>query len=204
MKAHIVSLLLFTGCSLLVTRTGVCQVTNQPGTRLARDSVLRVAERYTASGWMGDGQAGTKHVQLLGESKENPKSPPTCVKVTYAIGPAGWAGAYWLNKPDNWGDKGGDDLGAKAFKKITFYARGERGGEVVEFKAGGIEENGKKFKDSFEIATGKVRLEKDWKKYEMTVEGKTLSSVIGLFCWVAAGTDNPNGLTFFLDDIQYE
>lgn len=204
MNARTVSSMILAVCGIAFTDQGTCQINLGPGATQSKDQILRVAENYTVSGWMGDGQEGKKHVQLLGESKENAKSPPTCIKVTYTIGPAGWAGAYWLNKPDNWGDKEGDDLGAKAFKRITFFARGERGGEVVEFKAGGVEANGKKFKDSFEVATGKIRLEKDWTKYEMKVEGKTLSSVIGLFCWVAAGTDNPNGLTFFIDDIQYE
>lgn len=204
MKKHIVSSLILAGCSILLTHDGVCQPVPGPDFRQPKDHILKVAERYTASGWMGDGKEGKKYVQLLTQSKDNPKSPPTCIKISYALGPEGWAGIYWLNKPDNWGDKEGDDLGGKAFKKVTFYARGERGGEVVEFKAGGVDGTGKKFKDSFEVSTGKVRLEKDWKKYELKVEGKTLSSVIGLFCWVAADTDNPDGLTFFLDDIQYE
>lgn len=170
----------------------------------AEGSTLDVGKSYTASGWMGDGESGTKYVQLNEACKEDPHSKPTCIKVTYVLGPKGWAGIYWLNKPDNWGDKPGDDLSKVGYSKITFLVRGEKGGEVVEFKAGGVKDEKKQHKDSFEVTTTKVTLEKDWKRHEMKLGGKNLSSVIGVFCWVASGTSNPQGLTFYLDDIQYE
>lgn len=163
-----------------------------------------VAKFYTASGWMGDGIEGTKCVQLNEVHKDNPKSKRTCAKITYTLGPQGWAGIYWLNEPDNWGDDPGDDFSKAGYTKITFRARGEKGGEVVEFKAGGIRNKKKEHKDSFAVSTGKLTLEKDWKHYEIKLQGKNLSSVIGVFCWVASGTSNPKGLTFYLDDIRYE
>lgn len=202
-KQHIYSHILAACCALFIN-DGVCQQVPGPTSDKPKDHILKVAENFTACGWMGDGEDGKKYVQIAAERKESSNSPPTCIKVSYALGPKGWAGIYWLNKPDNWGDKPGDDLGGKAFKKITFYVKGERGGEVIEFKAGGIDSPGKKFKDSFETSSGKIRLEKDWKRQELKLEGKTLSSVIGLFCWSAAGTDNPDGVTFYLNEIQYE
>lgn len=168
-------------------------------------NTIDVVKRYTSSGWMGDGKDGTKYVQIDEACKINARPKrQTCIKITYAIGPERWAGIYWLNKPDNWGDKPGEDFSAKAFKRVTFWARGERGGEVVEFKTGGVSGVGKPYKDSFEETTGKVTLEKDWKKYSVNIEGQNLSSVIGVFCWVANGTSNANGLTFYLDEIQFE
>lgn len=165
---------------------------------------LDVARSYDATGWMGDGEEGTKYVQFTEACKEQPRSKPTCIKITYTIGPKGWAGIYWLNKPNNWGDKPGEDWSARGYSSITFWARGEKEGEVVEFKAGGVEDNKKPHKDSFEVSTHKVTLEKDWKRYEIKLDGENLSSVIGVFCWVASGSSNPEGLTFYLDDIQYE
>jgi hypothetical protein len=168
-------------------------------------NTLDVVKIYTPSGWMGDGTNGTKYVQIDQVCKINVRpQKQTCIKITYAVGPMTWAGTYWLNKPDNWGDKPGDDFSTKSFKRVSFWAKGERGGEVVEFKAGGVNADGKSYKDSFEKTIGQVTLEKDWKRYEIDIEGQNLSSVIGIFCWVASEISNPNGLTFYLDDIQYE
>ena len=163
-----------------------------------------VAAKFTASGWMGDGEAGTKFVQQLDATTQCPDSVPKCVKVTYAPGPKGFAGIYWQNKPDNWGDLPGDNLKQFCYKKLTFRARGEVGGEVIECKAGGINTPGKKYRDSFEVSSGKIVLERQWKQFTLNLENEDLSSVIGGFSWVAAKSANPNGLTFFLADIQYE
>ena len=170
-----------------------------------KPNTIDVLKFYPSSGWMGDGTSGTKYVQIDEACKSNVRPQrQTCVKITYSVGLVTWAGIYWQNKADNWGDKPGDDFSTKSFKKISFWARGEQGGEVVEFKAGGISTDGKTYKDSFEVTTGKVTLEKEWKQYEIKIEGQNLSSVIGVFCWSASGTSNPAGLTFYLDDIQYE
>ena len=205
MKNKIQALALIVGAGLFSASDLSGQITPPPEKpKPTEGKKLDVAKFYTASGWMGDGEKGTKFVQFNEACKERPQSKPTCTKITYALGPKGWAGIYWLNKPDNWGDKPGDDLSKEGYSRITFWARGEKGGEVVEFKAGGISDDKKQHKDSFEVSTGKVPLEKDWKRYEIKLDGKNLSSVIGVFCWVASGASNPEGLTFYLDDIQYE
>ena len=163
-----------------------------------------IAARFTASGSMGDGEQGTKFIQLMEAWKDKPHSAPACIKVVYSPGPNGWGGIYWQNKPDNWGDKPGEDFSHAGYKKLTFWARGETGDELIEFKAGGINAPGKQYRDSFEISAGKIQLEKEWKQYTLDLERKNLSSVIGGFCWVAAKCANPNGATFYLDDIGYE
>jgi hypothetical protein len=153
---------------------------------------------------MGDGEQGTKYIQLMEAWRDRPYSSPICIKVTYTPGPNGFGGIYWQNKPDNWGDKQGEDFSEAGYKRLTFWARGETGNEVVEFKAGGINTPGKQYKDSFEVATGKVQLEKEWKQYTISLDQKDLSSVIGGFCWVAAKSANPEGVAFYLDDIIFE
>ncbi|MCK5056365.1 MAG: hypothetical protein KAT34_06910 [Candidatus Aminicenantes bacterium] len=163
-----------------------------------------VASRFSASGWMGDGESGTKYVQLIKACKINPYSTPYCIKITYTPGPKKWAGIYWQNKPNNWGDFRGEDFSRAGYKKLTFWARGENGGEVVEFKAGGINAPGKNHRDSFEVSSGKVVLERTWEQYTLNLESEDLSCVIGGFCWVASRAANPDGLTFYLDDIYYD
>lgn len=163
-----------------------------------------IGAKFYASGWMGDGEYGTRYIQLIEGWKENPHSPPICIKIVYTPGPNGWGGIYWQNKPDNWGDKPGENLRSVGYSKLTFWARGEEGGEIVEFKTGGIAVSGKEHKDSFEVEMGKIILENKWEKYTIDLEGQDLSSVIGGFCWVANRSGNPNGLTFYLDDIHFE
>ena len=87
---------------------------------------------------------------------------------------------------------------------MTFWARGENGGEVVEFKAGGIDGPSTKHKDSFVVTTGAITLGAEWRQYTLNLAGQDLSSVIGGFCWIASKNRNPDGLIFYLDDIQYE
>ena len=188
--------------SVSVTTDGAVQQV-KPADSVPTDTI-DIAAKFYPSGWMGDGEQGEKYIRYLGASKENPYSGTTCIKIQYIPGTVRWGGFYWQNKPDNWGDKQGENYTANNYTAIKFYARGEKGGEVVEFKAGGIDAAGKKYKDSFESSLGKVTLEKDWKEYKIKLAGMDLSNVIGGFCWVVAAADNPEGVTFFLDDIKYE
>jgi hypothetical protein len=169
------------------------------------DNSLDVWANFSPSGWMGDAEFGDKYVTLDEGWEENPHSAPVCMKIIYTPVPnKGWAGVYWQNKPDNWGDQPGENFSKKKFTKITFWAKGEKGNEIVEFKAGGINNPGKKFRDSFEVSSGRKVLTREWKKYEIDLEDQKLTSVIGIFCWLATGSGNPKGAVFYLDDIFYE
>lgn len=156
---------------------------------------------YAPSGWMGD----YGDIKMDTNCKDNPKSEPTCIKFTYtAAGSqgAGWAGVYWQNPANNWGtlDGGYNLVGAK---KLTFWARGEKGGEVIsDFKMGGIFQG--EYPDTGSASTGPIVLTKEWKQYTISLKGVDLSYIIGGFCWVTTKNDNPQGMTFYLDDIQYE
>lgn len=160
---------------------------------------------FTPSGWMGDGELGRKYVEFSAADPTAPHSTPTCIKVSYSPGPAGFAGIYWQNLPDNWGDRPGNNYANRGLSKLTFWAKGLVGNEVVEFKAGGIDTAGKKHRDSFTATTGRKTLSKEWRRYEIDLRGMNLASVIGGFCWVVSRDHNPAGrVTFYLDDIQIE
>ena len=155
---------------------------------------------YIPSGWMGD----------FGDIKINDKfmtsahSGSTCVQIVYtnaATQGARWAGIYWQNPPNNWGTRpGGYDL--TGAKKLTFWARGEKGGErIEEFKIGGITGE---YADSDVAGIGPVVLTTEWQQFTIDLEGKDLSSISGGFCWATNLDVNPDGATFYLDDIRYE
>jgi len=199
-----------TRCKTIVAATAAVLMSMIVTTRPARaqqtaKAKIDIQNLFTASGWMGDGEYGRKYIDFSGASKENPHSPPTCVKVTYTFGTTRWGGIYSQNKPDNWGDKPGNNYSKKGFSRVTFWARGETGDEVVEFKAGGIDNRTKKYRDSFEVTLGRVTLTKEWKQYQIDLSGANLSSAIGGFCWVASADYNSaEKITFFLDDIFLE
>jgi hypothetical protein len=160
---------------------------------------------FTPSGWMGDGEYGRKYIDFSAADRTNPHLRPDSIRVTYTFGPKRWGGLYWQNQPDNWGEKAGFDYSNKGLSKVTFWARGALGGEVVEFKVGGIDDPKKKYRDSFVATTGRVTLTTKWTLYSVDISNSNLTSVIGGFCWVASADYNSDRkLTFYLDDIIAE
>ena len=88
--------------------------------------------------------------------------------------------------------------------KITFWAKGEKGGEQIEFFAGGITgDNPDSLEKTYAGTTTVTTLSNSWKKYTIDLASKDLSHVIGGFGWATNSDNNPNGATFYLDDIQY-
>jgi len=125
-------------------------------------------------------------------------------RLDYKRGAKGWAGIYWQYPDSNWGDKIGFSLvGAK---RISFYAKGERGGEIVEFVSGGI--TGNPYPDRFRKTTGKVVLSTNWKKYTFDLSNlseQQLSSVVGAFAWIASGGYDKDGrLITYIADLKVE
>ncbi len=155
---------------------------------------------YVPSGWMGD----YGDIKMNDNFKENPHSGKTCIKFTYTAKckqGAGWTGVMWQNPANNWGEiKGGYDLSEAT--KLTFWAKGEKGDErIMEFKMGGI---GGPYPDSDSLGIGPIDLTTEWKQYSIDLTDVDLSYVNGGFCWSTNADSNPEGMVFYLDDIQYE
>lgn len=173
--------------------------------KLSEKQRIDVQNLFTSSGWMGDGEYGRKYVVFEGANETDPHSTPSCIKIKYTFGPKKWAGIYWQNEPDNWGDKPGNNYSKEGLTKVTFWARGTIGKEVVEFKTGGIKNNNKNYHDTFSKTTGRISLSKNWQQYTINIKDADLSSVIGGFCWVASKDyNNADSITFYLDDIQFK
>ncbi|MFH0726851.1 MAG: hypothetical protein V2B19_10955 [Pseudomonadota bacterium] len=157
---------------------------------------------------------------------ETPRSGQTCIKAIYPaaavrrIRQNRFGGVYFQFPEENWGQYKGYDLSAYGVRgetvRLIFAARGARGGEVVSFKAGGINrfpDSNKKYpyQDSFGPITpansysqGALSLTTDWQEYRMDLTRAAIDNVIGGFCWVANDDLNPQGATFYLDDIRVE
>jgi hypothetical protein len=154
---------------------------------------------FSPSGWMGDVNDLRVVMDYTGEKvfKDNHS-----MKITYlANGNQGWSGLYWQYPNNNWGNMPGSrDL--RGAKKLIFWARGERGGErISEFKVGGIKGA---YSDSDVAWLGNVVLTNKWEKYEINLNKKDMSHIIGGFCFVVTKYDNKYGCTFYLDEIRFE
>lgn len=100
---------------------------------------------------------------------------------------------------------------------LTFWARGERGGEKVDVFMGGVGRTAmtgiaeQLFPDSTPVVKILVTLSSQWQQFRIDLVGKDLSYVLGGLGWVASvrgnpdpARNNPDGVVFYVDDIQYE
>jgi hypothetical protein len=89
-----------------------------------------------------------------GVGRSSPNAKGGCWKVTYAPFPRGlepngagsmtigrgpgygWAGAFWQYPTNNWGTRGGGYPIPPGATKVSFWARGQEGGELVLFFTG--------------------------------------------------------------------
>jgi hypothetical protein len=181
------------------------------GTALERVSI-RLDALAIPAGWMS-GSVDPEHYIGLTSSPGGGHAGADCSQVTYNPGGV-WGGIYWW--PLTCGETGTEEAWDKvqngtcgidvlkvgnlsAVSRLTFWARGDQGGEVIEFEIGGV--------DVLPMpgrSLGKVTLESTWKQYEIDLEDMDLTNAIGLFCWIATDVDNPQGAVFYLDDIQFE
>jgi len=87
-------------------------------------------------------------------------------------------------------------------KKLTFWARGEAGGEQIqEVTIGGITGN---YPDTDIAVIGPLILSTEWKQYTLDLTGKDLSYISGGFSWTTSEDVNSSQCIFYLDEIKYE
>ncbi len=155
---------------------------------------------YIPSGRMGD----TSDVRIVYACKDDPHQGQACIKIIYTadvIQGSGWAGVYWQNPANNWATQPNAGYDLTGAKKLSFWARGDKGGEIVEFKMGGIIGE---YGDSDGASTGPVQLTRDWSEYFIDLTDLNLSHIIGGFCFSISAVENSDGAIFYLDDIVYK
>ena len=165
------------------------------------------------AGWMSGGTSPEPFIELESGDPGVCHMEVGCYQITYRPGGV-WGGIYWW--PPGCGESGTEEAwnrvtrGAcginvpeagnlSAVKRLTFWARGEQGRERIEFRIGAAD-----ILPSPGRSLGKVTLTRDWKQYEVDLEGVNLTNAVGLFLWVASDLDNPKGAVFYLEDIRFE
>lgn len=158
---------------------------------------------FIPSGWMPT--TAPADVKMDRNWKNYAFSGDSCIRAEYKdVSGTRWAGIQWQTPANNWGAVPNAGINLQGATKLTFWARGENGGEIInEFKIGGISSG--EYIDSDSASVGPIQLSKEWKKYEIDLSGKDLSYIIGGFCWATnIDVNNPDGIVFYLDEIKYE
>jgi hypothetical protein len=163
---------------------------------------LAADKAFMATGWMGD-TAGVLFVDCT-IPRALPSALGACHAITYSppmTMSMGWAGITWQNPASYWEDPPEPFVGYPmpcGATKVSFYAKGAAGGEVVDFWGGNNAYQAK--------LTGAV-LTTEWKQYSMTFNGMPDDNVTVGFGW-SMGADAAGGpgkaATFYLDDIKWE
>jgi hypothetical protein len=143
-----------------------------------------------------------KRIHLDKTSAADAHSSPDAWKIQFEK-QGDFAGICWKNKLGNEGEAPGEDLSKGSYRRLAFWAKGAAGGEVVEFRAGGLGHIKTRYRDSFDVTAGKIKLTTRWTEYVIYVNDVDLSSVITPFCALLHREDNPGEAVLYLDDIQY-
>jgi hypothetical protein len=192
-----------------------------------RNDPNRPAMPFRPYGWMSDGPAD-KVISLDLECSSNPhleagqdvpSKDDVCMHVEMQWNLAVWAAIAFISGPDTpapgwWGDdKRGwyYDLRGLKKKKLVFWARGEKGGEVIEVQMGILGKK-KPFGDSVSKPfSGELpSLTKDWTRFEIDFSGipvSELERVCSGFVIRAEWFNQPEpslATRFYIDDVYLE
>ena len=159
-------------------------------------------------------------VEMNEDWQENPYSGSSCIRCEQLIKLQDWGGWLMLNgylpagatTPQlNKGDQPGQGLDLTGANEFHFFARGENGGEVVEFFVAGFGYNGTTdaqtviYPDSTtKKSAGWVKLTKEWKEYVIPLDGFDMSYIVCGFGYVLNDAKSGVGNTvFYLDEMYY-
>ncbi|MDX2021373.1 MAG: hypothetical protein SF187_14120 [Deltaproteobacteria bacterium] len=165
-----------------------------------------VSDFFSPDGFWGDGEKrGSLDLQRDCPSRAA-GAVGDCYRVSYLPGAKRYAGINWQYPHNNWGFWPGRKI-APGATKITFKARGAKGGEAVGFGAGQADDmNG--YGDSFSISPQTLQLTNSWQSFKVDFlgedYGRSPSGVIGAFIASPAPGEGEELVEFFLDDLKWE
>jgi hypothetical protein len=120
-----------------------------------------------------------------------------CISIAATPGANAWGAVYWQTRRET-GVR--QPVTLRQATKVTFWARGEQGGEKVRFHLGGVAAS--ELLQPAEL----TELSTTWTRFELELKDRKLEQITGLFGvrWSHTSGQNPDGLKFYLDDIRYE
>ena len=191
-----------------------------------RNGLTQPMMPFTPYGWMSDSTNLTGLINVDIECRERPNTvfkstgipeKERCIriKVTWDVD-ATWASIAFISGPDKpawWGDTNKGkyyNLSTLAKKKLTFYARGEHGDEVIKTQIGAL--SGKPFGDSLAkpFVSDEVKLTKDWTRHEVDLSALPAAELahvcngFGVLVERASQTGSPTETIIYIDDVYFE
>ena len=145
----------------------------------------------------------------------NPHSGDSCIRCEMVTAPGDWGGWLFINGyiPEgsdapqiNKADAPGQGIDLTNASELRFWARGEKGGEKVQFLLGGYEVgSGAPYPDSCETQrTDYIELDTEWTQYTIDLEDVDTSYLICGFGFAMSGDVSGSSFNeFYLDDIEF-
>jgi hypothetical protein len=180
-----------------------------------------VTAKFVPSGYEGDYMAITMPIDpTCGGNRSSTSAMGNCHPVAYKPPPAGpgvagWAGVLWQHPANNWGTAAGYAI-PRGATKVSFWARGALGGEVVTFLAG-FAVTPTATSPCVDTVSGSLRqtLTTSWTHYTMAINGQYTGGIISPFGYVIGAADQPARdagtadagpppADFFIDDIEWQ
>ncbi len=149
---------------------------------------------YVPSGFMGS----TDALAVDQQCTEQPYAGEYCIQCSYSKA-ADWGGVVWQHPENDWGELPGG-LNLTGATKMTFWARGKRGGEKIKFGVGLLGDD----KPFFDTTKHELpfTLSTQWTQYSIDLSKSDLRRIKSGFFFSLAGQGEP--LTFYLDNIIFE
>ena len=149
---------------------------------------MEVRDVFKLEPQIGDAKRGSAFVKIEQDFVDPDNHCEFCLRVEYVPGPDGTAGlAYTSDK----------SLDLKDAKRLTFWVKGEKGGEKVSFKAAG--------KDlEFGAITSDITLGSDWKKYEIDLQKADLAKITQPFGFDFDRPSDGNPMIFYLKGVTID
>lgn len=161
-------------------------------------------------------ETGAAH-NLIEDWGENPHSGTTCIRCERGTAGLNWGCWMFMNgyvpagmtdpvvSDESEESRGLDLTGAT---ELRFYARGEKGGEAVDFFCAGFgrlgEELAAAHADTADECRRSVWLSTEWEEYAIPLDGMDLSEISCGFGYAVDDNENPDGdIVFYLDDIRF-
>lgn len=160
---------------------------------------------------------------LVKDMDENCRIDPyegtSCIRCEQITISGDWSGWLFLNGylPEgesvphlNDGSADGQGLDLTGARELRFAARGENGGETVEFFTAGFGYDGVtgertvKYPDSTrKCSLGSVALSREWQEYSIPLDDADLSYIVCGFGYVMNNKGGSGDYIFYLDDIRF-
>lgn len=185
------------------------------------DDFLSAGNHFAERGQMCN-EGDEDSVPAMDEAWTNdPHSGLSCIRCEFKSRKSNWGGWFFLNgalpakaknSQLNWGEVPGAGHNLKGATRLTFWARGEKGGEKVRFFSLGIGRNPNSgapnapHPDSArQVSSPYVTLSTEWKQYSFKLQGLDMTNVLLGFAWQTKSTINrQKDVVFYLDDIAFD